>query len=40
MSTAKKPGLIPEPDNPERDHTMPFIFLADDELIVRLLIHT
>jgi hypothetical protein len=20
MSTAKKPGLIPEPDNPERDH--------------------
>lgn len=31
---------IPHPDNPERDHAMPFILLSDDELIVRLLIHT
>jgi hypothetical protein len=29
-----------QPDNPERDHTMPFILLSDDELIARLLIHT
>jgi hypothetical protein len=25
---------------PERDHTMPFTLLSDDELIARLLIHT
>ena len=31
---------IPQPDNPERDHTMPFTLLSDDELIARLLIHT
>ena len=29
-----------QPDNPERDHIMPFILLSDDELIARLLIHT
>ena len=29
-----------QPDNPEGDHTMPFILLSDDELIARLLIHT
>jgi hypothetical protein len=29
-----------QPDNPECDHTMPFILLPDDELIALLLIHT
>ena len=29
-----------QPDNPGRDHIMPFILLSDDELIARLLIHT
>jgi hypothetical protein len=31
---------IPQPDNPKRDHTMPFTLLSDDELIALLLIHT
>jgi hypothetical protein len=34
------PALIPQPDNPERDHSMPFTLQPDDELIARLLIHT
>ena len=34
------PACYRQPDNPECDHTMPFILLSDDELIARLLIHT
>ena len=34
------PVSYPQPDKPERGHTMPFILLSDDELIARLLIHT
>ena len=36
-STARSP--IPPSDNPERDHTMPFTPLPDDELVAWLLIH-
>jgi hypothetical protein len=35
---AQPAPLSDQPDNPERDHTMPFTLLSDDELIARLLI--
>ena len=40
MKTQPARSPTAQPDNPERDHIMPFILLSDDELIARLLIHT